>query len=43
LLLWGDVLSRLRRGDEARDAYELAILRDPQSESARLAVARLSV
>lgn len=37
LLLWGDVLSRLGRSDEARRAYGLAIDRDPQSESAQLA------
>ena len=41
LLLWGDVLSRLGHSDEARSAYVLAIDRDPQSESARLARARI--
>ena len=40
LLLWGDVLSRLGRLDEARRAYALAVERDPQSESAQLAQAR---
>lgn len=40
LLLWGDVLSRLGRLDEAKRAYELAVERDPQSESAQLAQAR---
>ena len=40
LLLWGEVLSRLGRFDEARGAYALAIERDPQSESARLARGR---
>jgi len=37
LLLWGDLLVRLDRLDEAREAYELAVARDPQSVSARLA------
>jgi len=37
LLRWGDVLSRLGRLEEARHAYELALERDPQSESAQLA------
>ncbi|HEY6808621.1 MAG TPA: tetratricopeptide repeat protein [Myxococcales bacterium] len=37
LLLWGDVLFRLGRPDDARHAYGLAIDRDPQSESAQLA------
>ena len=41
LLFWGDVLSRLRRFDEAREAYALAIARDGESESARLAGERL--
>jgi tetratricopeptide (TPR) repeat protein len=36
LLLWGDALSRLGRQAEAREAYALAIERDPQSESAEL-------
>jgi len=40
LLLWGDALSRLNRFSEARQAYALAIERDPQSESAELARAR---
>jgi tetratricopeptide (TPR) repeat protein len=40
LLFWGDVLSRLGRFEEARRAYALAIERDPQSESARLAQER---
>jgi tetratricopeptide (TPR) repeat protein len=40
LLLWGDVLSRLGRFDEAQRAYALAVERDPQSESAQLARAR---
>jgi len=42
LLLWGDVLVHLRRLDEARAAWSLAIERDPQSESSKLATARLS-
>jgi tetratricopeptide (TPR) repeat protein len=37
LRLWGEVLTRLGRLDEARRAYGLAVERDPQSESARLA------
>lgn len=41
LLLWGDTLLRLGRPDEARQAYELSISRDGQSESARTAAARL--
>jgi len=40
LLLWGDVLTRLGRLDEARQAYELCIARDGQSESALVAGAR---
>jgi tetratricopeptide (TPR) repeat protein len=40
LLFWGDVLSRLGRSAEARQAYALAIERDPQSESAELARVR---
>jgi tetratricopeptide (TPR) repeat protein len=41
LLLWGDVLTQLERVEEGCEAYQLAIERDPQSESARLAAARL--
>ena len=41
LLLWGDVLNRLHRATEARQAYALCIARDGQSESARSAEARL--
>jgi tetratricopeptide (TPR) repeat protein len=40
LLSWGDVLSRLGRSQEARQAYALARERDPQSESAALARAQ---
>ena len=40
LLLWGDTLARLGRRDEAREAWALAVERDPQSESARLAQSR---
>ncbi len=42
LLLWGDVLVQLRRVEEARAAWSLAIERDPQSESSKLAAARLN-
>jgi tetratricopeptide (TPR) repeat protein len=42
LLFWGDVLRRLGRADEARAAYGLAVERDPESESARLAEMRLA-
>ena len=41
LLLWGDLLARLERIEEARLAYALAIERDGQSESARTAAGRL--
>jgi len=41
LLLWGDLLVRLGRREEAREAYDLAVARDPQSESARIAADRL--
>jgi tetratricopeptide (TPR) repeat protein len=41
LLLWGDVLTRLDRTDEARRAYALAIERDAQSQSARFAEERM--
>jgi tetratricopeptide (TPR) repeat protein len=41
LLLWGDLLARLDRLAEARQAFALAIDRDPQSECARLAAERL--
>jgi tetratricopeptide (TPR) repeat protein len=41
LLLWGDVLMRLERLEEATQAYALAIDRDSQSESARIAAGRL--
>jgi tetratricopeptide (TPR) repeat protein len=40
MLLWGDVLVRLGRSAEARQAYALAVERDPQSESAQLARVR---
>src|SRR3954465_6027879 len=43
LLLWGDLLTRLERPGEARQAYALAIERDRQSESARVASERLCV
>ena len=43
LLMWGDVLTRLGRADEAEQAYALAIERDGQSESARLAAGRARV
>jgi len=41
LLLWGDVLHRLRRGNDAVAAWRMAKERDPESESARLAGERL--
>ncbi|MGZ6142223.1 MAG: hypothetical protein ACXWLM_02740 [Myxococcales bacterium] len=41
LLLWGDLLARLDRPEPAREAWMLAIDRDGESESARLAAARL--
>jgi tetratricopeptide (TPR) repeat protein len=41
LLLWGDILERLNRSGEAVEAWRLAVERDPQSESARLAGERL--
>ena len=41
LLFWGDLLVRFGRPAEAREAYALAIARDRQSESARLATERL--
>jgi len=41
LLFWGDVLTRLDRLAEAREAYAFAIERDRQSQSARLAAERL--
>ena len=41
LLLFGDVLARLERPEEAAEAWRLAIGRDPESGSARLAAARL--
>jgi tetratricopeptide (TPR) repeat protein len=41
LLLWGDVLSQLGRPDHARDAWRLALERDPQSTSAAMCRARL--
>jgi len=41
LLLWGDVLASLRRQDEARAAWSLAVERDAQSESAEIARTRL--
>jgi tetratricopeptide (TPR) repeat protein len=40
LLLWGDILSRIGRRDEAGKAWSLAVERDPESESARIAAAR---
>jgi tetratricopeptide (TPR) repeat protein len=40
LLLWGDVLMRLERLEEATQAYALAIDRDGQSQSARIAAGR---
>ena len=41
LLFWGDLLARLARRAEAREAYALAVARDGESESARLAAERL--
>jgi hypothetical protein len=41
LLFWGDVLTRLERFAEARQAYALAVERDSQSESAQIAAGRL--
>ncbi|MCA1828225.1 MAG: hypothetical protein ABR567_12755 [Myxococcales bacterium] len=41
LVLWGDALMRLGHPDEAWEAWELAIERDPQSENARFAAERL--
>jgi tetratricopeptide (TPR) repeat protein len=41
LLLWGDLLRALHREEEAREAYSLAVRRDAESESARIAAARL--
>jgi tetratricopeptide (TPR) repeat protein len=41
LLFWGDMLSRLGRSEDARQAYTLATERDPQSESAELARVRI--
>lgn len=41
LLLWGEVLTRLERPAEARQAYALAMERDGQSESAGIAAGRL--
>ena len=43
LLLWGEVLERLGRPDQAAAAWRLAIERDPESESARTAAGRLGV
>ena len=37
LLAWGDVLVRLGDTAQAQRAYALAVERDPQSESARVA------
>ena len=42
LLLWGDALARLGRLDEARAAWALVGERDPESESAVTATARLT-
>jgi tetratricopeptide (TPR) repeat protein len=42
LLLWGEVLRRLGRLGEAAAAWRLAIERDPESESARIAESRLA-
>lgn len=42
LLLFGDVLARLERPDEAAAAWRLAVERDPESESARTAAGRLA-
>jgi len=41
LLLWGDLLLRLERRGEARQAYTLAVARDGQSASAKIAAERL--
>ena len=41
LLLWGDVLHRLGRQDEAEQAWRFAVERDPESESAEQARQRL--
>lgn len=41
LLAWGDLLRSLGRSEEAAAAWRLAVERDPESESARLAAARL--
>lgn len=41
LVLWGDALMRLGCTDEAWEAYQLAIDRDPQSESAAHAAGRI--
>jgi tetratricopeptide (TPR) repeat protein len=41
LLFWGGILERLGRFEEARRAYALAVERDNESESARLAEERL--
>lgn len=42
LLLWGDVLRELGRGEEAKRAWALAARRDPESASAREARGRLA-
>ena len=41
LLLWGELLAELGRSEEAKRAWELTLDRDPQSEAARCAQARL--
>lgn len=41
LLVWGDALAKLGRDKEARAAWQLAVERDPQGESARWAAERL--
>jgi tetratricopeptide (TPR) repeat protein len=41
LLAWGDLLARLERHEEAVAAWRLAVERNPESESATLAVKRL--
>jgi len=41
LLLWGDCLERQGRLEEARKAWELVLVRDPESESANSARPRL--
>jgi len=41
LLFWGEVLTRLERLAEAKQAYALAMERDSQSQSARIAAGRL--